>query len=90
MQNVHTHTHTHTHNKLHASYFETKQMVCSLQQSVVSDIMWCFYTLITFMESRKTVLMNLFAGQEERHKHTERTCGHRRGRGAPDELGDQL
>ena len=86
---THTHTHTHTNNKLHASYYETKQVVCSLQQSVISDIMWYFYTLIiTFMESRKIELMKLFAGQEERHKHTERTCGHRRGRGTWDELGD--
>ena len=52
VQDVHTHTHTHTNNKLHASYLETKQVVCSLQQSVVSDIMWYFYTLkITFYYS---------------------------------------
>ena len=27
------------------------------------------------MESRKMVLMKLFAGQEERHRHREWTCG---------------
>ena len=30
------------------------------------------------MESRKMVLMNLSAGQEQRHRHREGTCGHRR------------
>ena len=28
------------------------------------------------MESRKVVLMNLFAGQQWRLKHREQTCGH--------------
>ena len=28
------------------------------------------------MESRKIVLMNLFAGQEKRRRHREQTCGH--------------
>ena len=29
------------------------------------------------MESRKMVLMNLFAGQQWRHRHREQTYGHR-------------
>ena len=33
-----------------------------------------------YMESRKMVLMNLFAGQEERHRRRAQTCGHRWGR----------
>ena len=28
------------------------------------------------MEVRKMALMHLFAGQEQRHRRTERTCGH--------------
>ena len=28
------------------------------------------------MESRKMVQVNLFAGQEQRHRHREWTCGH--------------
>ena len=28
------------------------------------------------MESRKMVLMNLFAGKEWRHRHREQSCGH--------------
>ena len=28
------------------------------------------------MESREMVLMNLFAGQEQRRRHGEQTCGH--------------
>ena len=32
------------------------------------------------MDSRKIVLMKLFAGQEYRHRHREQTCGHRRWR----------
>ena len=43
----------------------------------------CIYT-----ESRKTVLMNLFAGQEWRCGHRERTCGHNRGRPG-DKTGEQ-
>ena len=31
------------------------------------------------MESRKTVLMNLFAGQHWRHRHREQTYRHRAG-----------
>ena len=28
------------------------------------------------MEFRKMALMNLFAGQQGRHRHREQTCGH--------------
>ena len=38
------------------------------------------------MESRKMVLMNLFAGQEKRHRHREHTCGHCGGRGGWDKV----
>ena len=31
------------------------------------------------MESRKIILMNLFAGNEWRHRHREWTCGHSKG-----------
>ena len=30
------------------------------------------------METRKMVLMNLFAEQQWRHRHREQTCGHGR------------
>ena len=33
------------------------------------------------MNSRKMVLMNLFAGQQWRCRHREQTCGHRRWEG---------
>ena len=36
------------------------------------------------MESRKMVPMNLFAGQEQRHRRREQACGH--GRRGLDEL----
>ena len=38
------------------------------------------------MESRKIVLKNLFAGQGQRDRHREQTCGHSRGRRGWDEL----
>ena len=41
------------------------------------------------VESRKMVLMNLFVGQEQRHRHREELCGHNRGRRGWDELGEQ-
>ena len=34
-----------------------------------------------YMESRKMVLMKLFAGQQWRQRHREETCGHGGGRG---------
>ena len=40
------------------------------------------------MESRKTVLLNLFAGQEERHRHGRQTCGHNGGRRERDKRKD--
>ena len=41
------------------------------------------------MESRKMVPMNLFAGQEHRHRHREQTCGHSGRRSGWDELREQ-
>ena len=38
------------------------------------------------MESRKTVLMNLFAGPEKRLRHREQAYGHSVGRRGWDEL----
>ena len=37
------------------------------------------------MESRKMVLINLFAGQEYRYKHREQTCRHSGGKRGWDE-----
>ena len=31
------------------------------------------------MKPRKMILMTLFAGQEKRHRHREKTCGHSEG-----------
>ena len=31
------------------------------------------------MESRRMVVMNLFAGQKQRCRHRDQTCGHSRG-----------
>ena len=39
-----------------------------------------------YMESRKMVLMNLFAGQQWKHTHRDQTCGHSEGRRGWDEL----
>ena len=38
------------------------------------------------LESRKMVLMNLFAWQQRRHGRRAQTCGHSRGRRGWDEL----
>ena len=38
------------------------------------------------MESRKIVLMNLFAGPQWRHRHREETCGHSKGRRGRDKF----
>ena len=38
------------------------------------------YRILTYVKSRKMVLMNLFSGQQWRSRHREQTCGHR-GRG---------
>ena len=41
------------------------------------------------MESRKMVLMNLFAGQQRRRRYREQTCGHSGGRREWDRLREQ-
>ena len=41
-----------------------------------------------YVQFRKMVQRNLFAGQIQRHRHTEGTCGPTGGRGGWDELGD--
>ena len=41
------------------------------------------------MESRKTVLMNLFSRQQWRRRQRAQTCGHGRGRRGRGELRDQ-
>ena len=38
------------------------------------------------MESRKMVLMILFAGQQWTHRHREQACGHSGGRRGREEL----
>ena len=40
-----------------------------------------------YVESRKMVQMNLFAGQELRHRHREQTYGYQGGKRGWDELG---
>ena len=32
--------------------------------------------MLIYMESRKVVMMNLFAGQQRRHRHKNQTFGH--------------
>ena len=39
-----------------------------------------------YLECRKMVLMNLFAGQGKRHRQREQTCGHSRERRGWEEL----
>ena len=39
-----------------------------------------------YMESRKTVLMNVSTGQQWRYRHREKTCVHKEGRRGWDEL----
>ena len=36
---------------------------------------------LTYMESKRLVLVHLFVEEEERSRHRERTCGHRLGEG---------
>ena len=36
------------------------------------------------MESKRMVPMSLYAGQEQRHRHREQTCGHSGGRRGQD------
>ena len=42
-----------------------------------------------YMESRKMVLMNLFAGQQKRHRHREQACGHSGERRGWDDLREE-
>ena len=57
----------------------------NLEPIIQSKVSWkeknkyCILTYI-YMESRKMVLMNLFAGQQWRYRHREHTYGYRRGR----------
>ena len=47
-----------------------------------------FYNhILTYVESRKMVQMDLVSGQEQRHRGREWMCGHGMGRGGWDELG---
>ena len=39
-----------------------------------------------YLESRKIVLMNLFAGPQWRHRHREEPCGHSEGRRGRDKF----
>ena len=52
-----------------------------LSQKEKNSVYKCIY-----MESRKMVLMNLFAGQRWRCRHGEQTCEHSGGRRGWDEL----
>ena len=45
-------------------------------QSEVSQKERNKYHILTHVGSRKTVLMNLFAEQQQRHRHREQTYGH--------------
>ena len=45
-----------------------------------------YHILMQNVESRKMVLMNLFAGKQWRHRHREQICGHSSGRRGWDEL----
>ena len=50
----------------------------SVIQSEVSQKEKNKYCVLTCIYgSRKMVQMNLFAGEEQRHRHREMTCGHR-------------
>ena len=45
-----------------------------------------YHILMQNVESRKMVLMNLFAGKQWRHRHREQICGHSSGRRGWDKL----
>ena len=47
-----------------------------------------YWSGVPLPSPRKMVQMNLFAGQEYRHRCRERICGHRAERGGWEELGD--
>ena len=59
-----------------------------IQSEVKSERKSVIYKCI-YIESRKMGVMNLLAGQHWRHRHRERTCGHRRGRRGWDERREQ-
>ena len=54
----------------------------------LSDFTFTFFQCI-YMESRRMVLMNLFAGQQWTCRQTEQTYGHSRGRRGWDELREE-
>ena len=54
----------------------------------LSDFTFTFFQRI-YMESRKMILMNVFAGQQWRRRQTEQTHGHSRGRRGWDELREE-
>ena len=47
-----------------------------IKQSEVSQMEKTNILTNIYKESRKTVLMNLFSGQQWKHRHREQTCGH--------------
>ena len=49
----------------------------------------CYILTCVYMESRKMVLMNLFAGQQWKCRCREQTCWHRQGRRERDEWREQ-
>ena len=54
-----------------------------------SEVGACFVIFLyiyMYMESRKMVLMNLFSGQQRRHRHREQTCESSRERRGWDDL----
>ena len=66
---------------------ETWMDLETVTQSEVSQREKKKYHILThIIESRKTVLMNLSAGQEQRHRYKEQICGHSEGRRGWDEL----
>ena len=55
----------------------------NLQPTIRSEISQKnkYRIVLIYMESRKTVLMNLFMGQQWRYRHREQTYGHGLGGG---------
>ena len=53
-----------------------RQILYHLSQQESPNIVY----LCIYMESRKMVLTNLYAGEEQRHRDREQTCGQRGGR----------
>ena len=58
------------------------------QNNNISVPFWAFNqnSCMITMKSRNMVLINRFAGQEERCRHRPQACGHSRGRRGWDEL----